>query len=151
MCSLNRDFSFATSVFMYDYCVWKTHYASLKNTHAHSFHTNCSRPKHCKLARHFSLTTKPTEPSERNTRERELPASVCVRVCEVRALSVEFHVEAAVRLRRSRGGEQRGRKTTSLFFFFSLPSIFPHAHFFPPLLNSGRFIRSTMAATFLTV
>lgn len=117
---------------MYDYCVWKTHYASLKNTHAHSFHTNCSRPKHCKLARHFSLTTKPTEPSERNTRERELPASVCVRVCEVRALSVEFHVEAAVRLRRSRGGEQRGRKTTSLFFFFFSSLNFSPCSFFSP-------------------
>lgn len=55
---------------------------------------------------------------------------VCVHACEVRALSVEFHVEAAVRLRRSRGGEQRGRKTTSPLFF---PSIFPQAHFFSPL------------------
>lgn len=93
-----------------------------KPTHSHDFHTNCSRHKHCRLARHFSLTAKPTEPSECNTRESELPASVCVCV-----LSVEFHVEAAVRLRRSRGGEQRGRKTTSL----PPPQFFPMLIFFP--------------------
>lgn len=120
--------------------------------HGHRFHTNCSRPKHCRLACRFSFTAKPTEPLECSTGERELPACLpaclpgcaCVRVCvhnrEVRALSVEFHVEAAVRLRRSRGGEQRRRKTTSPLFSplplnFS-PSSFPPTP--PPLLlNSG--------------
>lgn len=52
---------------------------------------------------------------------------VCVfaHVGQVRALSVEFHAEAAVRLRRSRGGEQHGQKRTSP------PPIFPQARFFP--------------------
>lgn len=43
--------------------------------------------------------------------ERELAAYEFVCVCEnLCALSVEFHVGAAVRLRRSRAGEQRGWK-----------------------------------------
>lgn len=104
--------------------------------HTHSFHTNCSRPKCCRLARHFSLTTKPTEPSERNTWKRELPASVCSCVCvfmcakcvpsQWNSMSKQLSGWGGAREESSAGGKQ-------LAFFFFPPLNFSPCSFFSPL------------------
>lgn len=111
--------------------------------------THSPRPEHCRLARHFSLTAKTTEPSERNTMSVSVRACVCACAPPLSGIPCRSSCQAEEEQGgRSRGGrgEEPGRRAARVennspsflpSFFFSSPplsQIFPVLISFPPLV-----------------